>query len=158
MIAKARPGYEARRVKGWFGAHKWLLARRASQAAAVGLFLSGPWFGLWILKGSLAASLFLDTVPMTDPLILLQSLAAGHALATTALIGAAVVVALYAVAGGRAYCAWVCPVNLLTDFAYWQKDEPLTVITKNFSHTKNNLVFMKAEEFLSAPPSTLVGE
>lgn len=119
MIAKARPGYEARRVKGWFGAHKWLLARRASQAAAVGLFLSGPWFGLWILKGSLAASLFLDTVPMTDPLILLQSLAAGHALATTALIGAAVVVALYAVAGGRAYCAWVCPVNPVTDLAYW---------------------------------------
>ncbi|MFZ5819261.1 MAG: ATP-binding protein [Chloroflexota bacterium] len=46
----------------------------------------------------------------------------------------------------------------LTDFAYWQKDEPLTVITKNFSLAKNNLVFVKAEEFLGAPPSTWIGE
>lgn len=46
----------------------------------------------------------------------------------------------------------------LTDFAFWQKKEPLTIITKNFSHTKNNLVFIKAEDFLSTPPSVLIAE
>lgn len=46
----------------------------------------------------------------------------------------------------------------LTDFAFWQKPEPLTVITKNFSLTKNNLIFIKAEDFLSVPPSELITE
>ncbi len=119
MTALARPGLEARRAKGWLGAHKWLLARRVSQVVVIALFLSGPWFGVWILKGSLASSLFLDTVPLADPFVLLQSLVAGHALAATALIGAAVVVALYGLVGGRAYCAWVCPVNPVTDLAHW---------------------------------------
>jgi len=46
----------------------------------------------------------------------------------------------------------------LADFAFWQKNEPLTIITKYFSHTKNNLVFVKAEDFLSTPPSVLITE
>jgi ferredoxin-type protein NapH len=29
------------------------------------------------------------------------------------------VVLLYLLVGGRAYCSWVCPVNLVTDFASW---------------------------------------
>jgi ferredoxin-type protein NapH len=36
-----------------------------------------------------------------------------------ALIGACIVLLLYLLVGGRTYCSWVCPVNLLTDFAYW---------------------------------------
>ena len=30
-----------------------------------------------------------------------------------------VVVLFYLLVGGRSYCSWVCPVNLLTDLAYW---------------------------------------
>ncbi|MFZ2269202.1 MAG: quinol dehydrogenase ferredoxin subunit NapH [Azonexus sp.] len=114
-----RPGAEAVRVKGWFGAHRWLILRRVSQLAVLVLFLSGPWFGVWIAKGNLVSSLTLGVLPLTDPYLFVQSLAAGFMPAATALIGAAIVVAFYALFGGRLYCAWVCPVNAVTDAAAW---------------------------------------
>jgi len=114
-----RPGAEAVRVKGWFGAHRWLVLRRISQLTVLALFLSGPWFGVWIAKGNLVSSLTLGVLPLTDPYLFVQSLAAGFMPAATALIGAAIVVAFYALFGGRLYCAWVCPVNAVTDAAAW---------------------------------------
>lgn len=112
-------GSEAVAAKGWLGAHKWLLARRVSQAFFLLLFLLGPWFGLWLVKGNLAGSLTLEVLPLTDPLVLLQSLVAGHWPEATALLGAAIVAAGYALIGGRVYCSWVCPVNPVTDAAHW---------------------------------------
>lgn len=113
-------GREAIAAKGWFAAHKWLLARRVCQASILALFLSGPLAGIWILKGNIAASRLLDTVPMTDPLLFLQMVAAGFlGMAGPALIGAALVLAFYLLVGGRSYCAWVCPMNVITDTAYW---------------------------------------
>jgi ferredoxin-type protein NapH len=114
-----RTGAEAVRVKGWFAAQRWLLLRRLSQLAVLALFLSGPWFGVWISKGSLASSLTLGVLPLTDPYLFMQSLAAGFMPGATALIGAAIVLAFYALFGGRLYCAWVCPINVLTDAAAW---------------------------------------
>ncbi len=111
------PGREAVTRRGWLVAHKWLLLRRLSQGAILLLFLLGPWFGVWIIKGNLASSLLLDTVPLTDPYLLLQSIAAGHAPYKTALIGAGIVLAFYLLVGGRLFCAWVCPMNLVTDAA-----------------------------------------
>lgn len=114
-----RPGAEAVRVKGWFGAHRWLVLRRVAQLSVLALFLTGPWFGVWIAKGNLASSLTLDVLPLTDPYLFVQSLAAGFMPGATALIGAAIVAGFYALFGGRLYCAWVCPVNVLTDTAAW---------------------------------------
>jgi ferredoxin-type protein NapH len=90
-----------------------------SQLVILGVFLAGPLAGLWIVKGNLAYSLTLDTLPLTDPYVLLQSLLAGHVPEKIALVGVAIVVAFYALAGGRAYCAWVCPLNMVTDLAAW---------------------------------------
>lgn len=104
---------------GWLSAHKWLLARRASQLGLLGLFLTGPLAGLWIAKGTLASSLTLGVLPLTDPLIALQALLARHVLETTALVGAGLVLAFYLVVGGRAFCSWACPVNMVSDFAVW---------------------------------------
>jgi ferredoxin-type protein NapH len=57
---------------------------------------------------------------MTDPLLLMQMFAAGFlGVSSTALIGGAVVLAFYLIVGGRVYCAWVCPVNIVTDAAAW---------------------------------------
>jgi ferredoxin-type protein NapH len=113
-------GAEAIRKKGWWRAHKWLLLRRLSQISVLLLFLLGPWAGLWILKGNLSSSLLLDSVPMTDPVIFLQMLAAGHlGVASEAVTGVLIVLSFYLLVGGRAYCSWVCPVNLVTDGAYW---------------------------------------
>jgi ferredoxin-type protein NapH len=118
-----RVGAEALAAKGWWRTNRWLLARRATQAAVLALFLVGPWFGWWIVKGNLASSLTLGVLPLTDPYVLLQSILAGlwtdHLPLTTAFVGAGIVLAFYALVGGRVYCSWVCPVNPVTDFAAW---------------------------------------
>jgi ferredoxin-type protein NapH len=116
---KHRTGAEAVAAKGWLGAHKWLLARRFSQLSILALFLLGPLAHVWIVKGNLSYSLTLKTLPLTDPYVLLQSLVAGHLPESLALIGAAIVLIFYFLVGGRVYCAWVCPVNMLTDLAGW---------------------------------------
>ncbi|MBI5462913.1 MAG: quinol dehydrogenase ferredoxin subunit NapH [Gammaproteobacteria bacterium] len=112
-------GAEALHVKGWWRSHRWLWLRRASQVSILGLFLLGPVADVWWVKGNLASSLTLDTLPLTDPYVLLQGLAAGHLPATAALTGALIVTVFYLLVGGRAYCAWVCPVNSITDAAQW---------------------------------------
>ena len=113
------PGVEAVRVKGRWAAYRWLVYRRLVQFGILALFLAGPWAGVWIVKGNLGSSLVLDTIPLTDPYILMQSLFARHAPELTAAVGALVVIAIYVLFGGRAYCAWVCPINAVTDTAQW---------------------------------------
>ena len=147
----SRPGRNAIAQKGWLAAHKWLLLRRASQLGILALFLIGLcfhrfdlWFtagghgarwpavadlvariresgGLWFVKGNLASSLTLDVLPLTDPYVFLQMLAAGFTPAATAVIGAAIVAAFYLLVGGRVFCSWVCPVNMITDAAAWAR-------------------------------------
>lgn len=111
-------GREAVRSKGWWRAHRYLLLRRVSQAGFLLLFLLGPWFGIWWVQGNLNGSLTLGILPLTDPLVLLQSLLAGHWPATTAIVGAMLVLLVYGLIGGRVYCSWVCPINPVTDLAY----------------------------------------
>ncbi|NFV81751.1 quinol dehydrogenase ferredoxin subunit NapH [Magnetospirillum aberrantis] len=113
------PGASKAAQTGWLSAHKWLLARRAAQLTFLALFLSGPLMGVWIVKGTLASSLTLGVLPLTDPMMAMQALLAGHMLESTALVGAAIVLAFYVVVGGRVFCSWVCPVNLVSDFALW---------------------------------------
>jgi ferredoxin-type protein NapH len=112
-------GLDAMQAKGWWKSHQWLVLRRVSQLGLLALFLLGPWAGIWIVKGNLTSSLTLSVLPLTDPYVLLQSLLAGHWPLATALTGAAIVLAFYALVGGRAYCSWVCPVNPITDLAAW---------------------------------------
>lgn len=114
-----RPGAEAIAGKGWLAAHKWLLLRRSSQIAILLLFLVGPWFKLWIVKGNLNFSYTLDFLPLADPYLLSQMLLAGFKPEKLALIGVAIVLLFYLLVGGRTYCSWVCPVNMVTDLANW---------------------------------------
>jgi ferredoxin-type protein NapH len=117
--ARKRPGRAAVAAKGGWRAHRYLVLRRLSQLGVLALFLAGPLAGLWIVKGNLSSSLTLDALPLADPFVLAQVLASGHWPERTALIGAAIVIAFYALVGGRAFCGWVCPVNALTDAAAW---------------------------------------
>lgn len=114
-----RVGDDAVRDKGWWRAHQYLILRRMSQLLIFGLFLLGPWAGIWLVKGNLSASLTLGTVPLTDPFALAQVLATRHWPELSALLGAAIVVVFYAVMGGRVFCSWVCPINAVTDSASW---------------------------------------
>ena len=108
--------------RSWLARNKWLLLRRFTQLAILLLFLLGPWFGLWWVKGNLNFSYSFGFLPLTDPFVLVQSIFARHAPESRALIGVALVVLLYWLVGGRAYCAWVCPVNPLTDAAAWLRN------------------------------------
>lgn len=114
-----RPGAEAIAEKGWLAAHKWLILRRISQVGILLLFLVGPWFKLWIVKGNLNYSYTLDFLPLADPYLLLQSVLTGEMPEKLALIGVAIILLFYLLVGGRTYCSFVCPVNLVTDFANW---------------------------------------
>ena len=113
------PGRVAMARHGWWTAQCFLVLRRIVQAAVLLLFLTGPWFGVWIIKGTLASSLTLGVIPLTDPLILLQGLFARHWPEASAFTGAGIVLALYLTLGGRTYCSWVCPVNPIADLAGW---------------------------------------
>ncbi len=122
MARLQHPGSDAVASKGWLVAHKWLLLRRFSQLAILALFLLGPWAGIWVVKGNLTSSLTLDLLPLTDPYVLLQSLMTGHLPETVALTGALIVLVFYFLVGGRVYCSWVCPVNMVTDAAHWLRE------------------------------------
>ena len=76
------PGKEAVLQKGWLAANRWLILRRLTQAGFLMLFLIGPWYGIWIVKGNLASSLTLDILPLSDPFITLQMLFTGHSTRT----------------------------------------------------------------------------
>ncbi|MCG8098348.1 MAG: quinol dehydrogenase ferredoxin subunit NapH, partial [Candidatus Thiodiazotropha taylori] len=106
-------------AKGWVKSHKYLILRRISQLGILALFLTGPWFGLWIVKCNLASSLTLDVLPLTDPYVLLQASLSGVVPETAAIIGVVIVLVFYFLVGGRVYCSWVCPVNMVTDLAAW---------------------------------------
>jgi len=117
--APRTPGREAIASKGWWLAQRWLLLRRASQLGIFSLFLLGPLAGIWLVKGNLSSSLTLGVLPLTDPFILLQSLAARAWPSSEAWLGAGIVLAFYLLFGGRLFCSWVCPVNLIADAAAW---------------------------------------
>ena len=133
MEPGGRPGEEAIRVKGWLAAHRYLILRRISQLAILGLFLAGPLSGVWIVKGNLASSLTLDVLPLSDPLVLLQSVASGHLPQSAALLGGVIVLLFYLLVGGRVYCSWVCPINIVTDVAEWLRRKLHIKGNANFS-------------------------
>jgi len=58
-------------------------------------------------------------LPLTDPMLLLQSMASGVWPVLSGFIGALIVLAFYALVGGRVFCSWVCPINLVADLAVW---------------------------------------
>ncbi len=114
-----RTGAEAVAEKGWLRAHKWLILRRFTQVGILSLFLLGPLAGIWVVKGNLNYSYTLNVLPLTDPYVALQSLATGRLPEKLGLIGVAIVLAFYFLVGGRSFCSWVCPVNIVTDAAGW---------------------------------------
>jgi ferredoxin-type protein NapH len=115
--AATRFAQEAIEAKGWWLAHRFLVLRRVSQFTVLLLFLMGPWFGWWLIKGNLNYSLTLGTLPLADPLVLLQSLLTRHVPERNAILGAGLIAVFYLLVGGRVFCAWVCPVNIVTDAA-----------------------------------------
>jgi len=158
IVIQNKIGQDAVDKKGWLLAHKWLLLRRLSQVSIVFLFLAGPLFDVWLIKGNMTSSLVLNTIPLSDPFVFLQSVFAGHYPALTVLTGAVIVGLFYFIVGGRVYCSWVCPINIVTDIADWLRrflkiKKSLTFLSINFSSlnfSRQNRYALLAVSFLLA--------
>lgn len=71
-----------------------------------------------VFYGSLASS-SVGGVTLLDPLAALQVAAASRDLAPALVVGALPVLVAYGLVRGRAFCGWVCPVNLLGEATNW---------------------------------------
>ena len=108
-------------MKSWIKTHRFLIARRLVQLSLLVLFTLGNVFGFRVLTGNLSASLIMGVVPLADPFALLQIFAAGATVSINVLVGGVLVWLFYTIFGGRAFCSWVCPVNIVTDAANWTR-------------------------------------
>lgn len=115
----------------------WLLPRRAVQIAVLLAFtipvLISGWalFGLSTggddpvatpaeqpLYGTLSSSDIIG-IDLIDPFAALQIAAASKSFTVDWLLFALPILVIYALIRGRAFCGWVCPVNLLLEFTDW---------------------------------------
>ncbi len=103
--------------------YRYLILRRITQIGLLVLYFGANAWGWTLLQGNLSSSIILGVIPMSDPYAALQMLVAGAALAMDLLIGAAVVTVFYMLIGGRAFCSWVCPINMVTDAAAWLREK-----------------------------------
>ena len=92
---------------------KWTIARRIVQILIIALIAS-PLAGLTIFSGNLASG-ELFGLPLSDPLAWLQAVIGGRVFPVSYLVSALIVVVIYLLLGGRSFCGWVCPVNLVTE-------------------------------------------
>lgn len=99
--------------------YRFLMLRRISQIGILALYFSANAYGFNVLTGTLSSSLLFGTIPLSDPYAVMQMFAAGAILGADVLIGALIIMLFYASVGGRAFCSWVCPINMITDLANW---------------------------------------
>lgn len=136
-IDKLRARTLGERILGW----RYLVLRRFVQIGVLLLFFGSAHWG-WtvsgktpVLTGNLSASALVGLIPMADPFAVLQILLTGHVLEAEVLLGAILVLAFYALVGGRVFCSWVCPVNMVTDLAGWLRQHlpvaPLFSLSRN---------------------------
>ncbi|WP_297442628.1 quinol dehydrogenase ferredoxin subunit NapH [Sulfurimonas sp.] len=109
-------------MKSLWNHYRYLILRRVTQLGLLFLYFGANAWGWTMLQGNLSSSIILNVVPMSDPYAALQMLAAGAILATDLLVGVAVVTFFYFIIGGRAFCSWVCPINMVTDFAAFVRE------------------------------------
>ncbi len=120
--------------------NRYLILRRITQFLILFLYFTANYWGWKILEGNLSFSKLFETIPLTDPYAFLQMLFAGAVISSDLIIGVLIVLFFYGIIGGRAYCSWVCPVNLITDLAAW--------VRRKTHHEKDNLVSaMKIKKF-----------
>jgi ferredoxin-type protein NapH len=99
--------------------NRYLISRRIVQITILGLFVASNIYGFELIMGNLSAVKLLDSFYLADPYAALQMLSAGMLISVDILIGSLIIVLFYGLFAGRAFCSWVCPMNIVTDSAYW---------------------------------------
>ena len=97
--------------------YRYLIVRRLTQFSLLFIFAGGNYWGWKILNGNYSHATLLDKVELYDPFAFLQMLASGFIATTSLIIGAITIFALYTLLGGRIFCSWVCPMNMVTSLA-----------------------------------------
>ncbi len=100
---------------------KYLIIRRIVQLSILFLFVGANIWGWKILTGNLSTAKVLDTFYLADPYAIIQMFAAGSIVGIDAIIGAVITLLFYSLIGGRAFCSFVCPINIVTDTAAWAR-------------------------------------
>jgi len=103
--------------------HRFTLARRVVQILIMTSYFGANAYGWQIVIGNFSSALYFGTIPLSDPYATLQSFFAGAVIATDILIGVGVVLFMYGVIGGRFFCSWACPVNIITESAAWLREK-----------------------------------
>lgn len=122
-----------------FRRYRYLIFRRFLQISLLSLYVLGNYTSIKILQGNLSSSLVLGIVPLSDPFAVLQLFFSGAIVGSSALFGAMLIALFYGVFAGRAYCAYVCPINLITDFAAFLRRIFGIDVLGNMVHLSNNL-------------------
>jgi ferredoxin-type protein NapH len=129
--------------------YRFLIARRITQMSIMVLYVIANLFGINILMGNLSSSLVLNTIPLSDPYAVLQMFFAGAVISFDILLGAFFILIFYMILGGRAFCSWVCPVNIITDFAnYLRKKFGFNQIQKKQPASRNIRYWVIAISFI----------
>ena len=113
--------------------NRFLISRRIIQISILVLYFGANYYGWRIVFGDLSSSILFNTIPLSDPFATLQMFIAGAIISADILVGALIVLLVYGVFGGRFFCSWVCPVNIITETATYlrkvlnfpQKEEAL---------------------------------
>ncbi|MCL2876336.1 MAG: quinol dehydrogenase ferredoxin subunit NapH [Betaproteobacteria bacterium] len=121
--------------------------------------IAPPTDTFFIIKGNLSSSLLLDVVPLTDPYIFLQMLAAGFLPAVTSAVvtGVIILTVFYLLVGGRVFCSWVCPVNMITDAAAWTRRR-FNIKSNHPPHANTRYWFLAGTFIAAALTGTLAME
>ena len=92
--------------------------------------------------GNFSTAYVLETFYLSDPYAVLQILAAGIfggiSIGSSVLLGAVFILLFYALIGGRAFCSWFCPLNMVTDAANWLRRKlKMNQVDLKFPITRN---------------------
>ncbi len=118
--------------------HKFLILRRLVQVLLLLLFVGANLWGWKLLMGNFSSAYVLESFYLSDPYAVLQIFATGFLVSTDAVVGAIIVLLFYAIIGGRSFCSWVCPLNMVTDFASWVRKKLGFNINDNIVLVKRN--------------------
>jgi ferredoxin-type protein NapH len=94
--------------------HKWRNIRWGVLLFFNILFFASFFFDIQVLEGSLSGSRFFG-FHLIDPLAAVQVILASRSLLVNVVIGVVTIILIYAILGGRTFCAWVCPYHWLAE-------------------------------------------
>ncbi len=97
--------------------NRFLIFRRIVQLFFPILFVGSNIYGWKILEGNYSAAYVFGSFYLADPFAVLQMLVAGFTLNFDLILGAIIILLVYGLLFGRSFCSWVCPINIVTDFA-----------------------------------------